>query len=175
MCLNFCKTLLFFTVYVLQSFLSVSQSIDPYYIPLAKGRQKRCSWSCPGTLRGSWRWAMCPCRIQCRRPTSASAGSLASSRTIRPPFWQRPERSRLVQRPRCSGPWPSCFRLPTGRRQSCPDGRFVRMVRSGLSPWFLFWLVDTSLENEYQSFKIQIIEIWNKDNRNLKADNGILK
>ena len=101
-----------------------------------KVQLRMCSWFCRGIPLGSWRSGGFPYQIRYHRRGSGSAGIPGDSHSSQPPFWQHREQSRRVQRPLCSDPWPSCFRLRSVRTRSCLDGRSVRMVRILLSPWF---------------------------------------
>ena len=116
------------------------------------------SWCGRDIPHGFWRWAVCPCRIPCHRPTSGSVESLAGNRSFRLPCAPHLAPSPLIRRPRCSGPWPSCFPHrfdlkgkenlckntrkeleKTGifyRRRNCRDGRADRTATSGQSPSF---------------------------------------
>ena len=105
-------------------------------VPWEKAPQRTCSWSCLGTLLGSCWWAGCPYRSRYRHQVSVWAESPADSRSSPLPSEQHQGLHRRAQRPRCSGPWPSCFRHRSGQTQNCQDGRFGRKVLIGLSPWY---------------------------------------
>ncbi|KAL0121311.1 hypothetical protein PUN28_006678 [Cardiocondyla obscurior] len=58
----------------------------------------------------------------------ANRGGILQDRSSRPLCGRRPERSRRARRPRCSGPWPSCYRRRSARTRSCPAGISGRTV-----------------------------------------------
>ena len=104
------------------------------YSPLGMVPQRRCSWSCRGTPRVSWRSEGSPFRSQCRHLVSESAESLVSNHSFPIPSEPHQVRSPRARRLPCNGPLPSCFLPRTGQTQSCQGGTPAQRAQTGWSP-----------------------------------------
>ena len=99
------------------------------------GQQRMCSWYGLDILHESWKWEVYPFQIRYRLPESGQAGILEGNRSFQLPCEQHLIRNRPIQLLQCSDPWPSCFQLRSGQRQSCRDGKCDHKVLSGHCPW----------------------------------------